>query len=764
MNDEWLVYLQDISKSGKNKGIAKTRRGKMTIDNILESVCEAMDMSAATLGMVKGNEYSFTHIFDPSNSGMKKGRVLPLSITFAKQVVNRESHFYIEDARKDPVFQSHLELAKWKFVSYAGVPLFSEKGGIKGILSVLSPEPRRLSASELSLIGLIGEWLNGMLSKTEPEQKSEVISSDQLNSLLRIAKISISPLKLEEIETRALEELLEVSHAKYGAILSIDENRKSFVTRRVVGASRTFLSEEDELQIVKQALVQRKPVIIYDIFSNPSTNKALRAHAGQWGYASMACIPLMQHGQKVVDILSLYFQLPKNFNENFINFLTVAAGYLSSAISTFALLRKSKIEQQLIALVNEITNALTSSLNFNEIFLTLVNGLEEIVSFDHANITLLDNKKSELSLFALISSRATKLKQGYKFTREKEPLIWSTIMERNISSVSDLTHVPTEFNKILIQEGMKSSVAVPLLYKGDRLGIFLLASSKLSNFSLREVKILEQIAFPIASAIKNASLYIESYQQREKLNRINRELQMLDQIKRDLTDMIIHDLRNPLSGIIGYLSLIIQYTKLDDQQAEFIDLIKFNSEAMLNMVNTLLDITKLEVGQMTLDRQHVLITELIHAAFSQTHGTALPKNVSLRSKVEESGLQVYADSQLVVRILVNLVSNAIKFVPEGGNVMIEAMSKPGNDTETAIFKIIDDGEGIPEEYQEKIFEKFEQVNIRKRGDRVSTGLGLTFCKLAVEAHGGSIRVDSKLGRGSVFIFEIPSKPQKICNQ
>lgn len=781
MSREWQKYLKEISKTSQNKNIPKSSKPLYTLDQILSSITETLGMTTGVLGLVQGNEYTLYMVYEEQPSGLRRGMVFPLGITFAEQIVNRESAYSIDDVSKNPVFKTYPEYTKWHFQSYLGAPVFNEQGDVAAVLAFLSTDSREFKEAEHYLVEMMGQEVARILTRTKEvgswsqedwESYAQADTRDtenvfsmtysQLEALENLAMITKSSLDENEIEQRALQELIEMSRAKYGSIVSVDEDGETLVMRTVVGVSRNFLvafNDETRHQIdvgpMGKAIRERKPVIVSDLFSE-HLGRVLRKNAEQWGYAAIISIPLIQHNQKATDVVNLYYRFPQRFDSSQVKFLTAAASHLGAAISNITLIRHSETEHQLVSLVNEVANALTSSINFNDIFLTLVNGLEKIVQFDHANITLLDEEKKELFLFALISSKVTRLKEGYRFTREREPLLWSSIYQRKISFVRDLTHLPTELNDMLIQEGMQSSIALPLIYKGEPLGIFLLASSRLNNFMLREATILEQITIPIASAIKNASLYVETVKQRETLDRINRELQRLDQIKQDLTDMIIHDLRNPLSGIIGYLSLLMQYTKLDDQQREFADLAKSNSETMLNMVNTLLDITKLEVGQMNIDRQNVLVSEIISAAFNQTRGMALPKNVSLEYHLERPDLQVNADAQLLVRVLVNLVGNAIKFVPDNGNVQVDAYNENGDEqTPYTVFKVVDNGEGIPTEYHDKIFEKFGQVDIRKKGDKVSTGLGLTFCKLAVQAHGGKIEVSSEPGKGSTFVFEIP---------
>jgi signal transduction histidine kinase len=171
------------------------------------------------------------------------------------------------------------------------------------------------------------------------------------------------------------------------------------------------------------------------------------------------------------------------------------------------------------------------------------------------------------------------------------------------------------------------------------------------------------------------------------------------------------------------------------------------------MVNDLLDISKMESGALQLECAELEVASVIEQAVKQVASLAAEKQICLVREVAPDLPPLYADEEKLVRTLVNLLGNALKFTPGGGTVTLSASrSKDENSIQCSIR---DTGEGIPEDAFDRIFEKFGQVQDRKAGRRTSTGLGLTFCKMAVEAHGGRIWVESELGNGSTFSFVIP---------
>ena len=260
----------------------------------------------------------------------------------------------------------------------------------------------------------------------------------------------------------------------------------------------------------------------------------------------------------------------------------------------------------------------------------------------------------------------------------------------------------------------------------------------------------------------NASL--EKKRLRDQEVRLHRELQAnfdrlreLEQLRDSLTHMVVHDLRTPLTSILTGLYSFESMGPMDEYQEEFWRMAVAGGETLLGMINDLLDVSKMEDGSLRLAYSNPTPEGLVERTIRQVEPLCREKNLELRVQVP-SGLPILtADDDKLRRVLVNLMGNAIKFTPPGGTVTLSARAGDCNDV--VRFSIADTGEGIPQEAFGRIFEKFGQVETRSAGQRNSTGLGLTFCKMAVEAHGGTIWVESELGKGSKFSFTVPIRPK-----
>ena len=224
-------------------------------------------------------------------------------------------------------------------------------------------------------------------------------------------------------------------------------------------------------------------------------------------------------------------------------------------------------------------------------------------------------------------------------------------------------------------------------------------------------------------------------------------LQELERQRDDMRNMIVHDLRTPLTALIVGIEMLETDGTLSGTQQEIIAIATGGGRTLLGMINDLLDVEKLESGSAQLQYDAVDAASLVAGAVTQVAFLAEESRTTLATEVPADLLPFPGDEKKLSRTLVNLIGNAIKFTG-AGTVTVSANQEPG----AIRFAVRDTGEGIPAESFGRIFEKFGQLDSR----RVGTGLGLAFCKLAVEAHGGRMMVESTIGAGSTFSFTIPS--------
>ncbi|MFH1507593.1 MAG: ATP-binding protein [Candidatus Omnitrophota bacterium] len=232
-----------------------------------------------------------------------------------------------------------------------------------------------------------------------------------------------------------------------------------------------------------------------------------------------------------------------------------------------------------------------------------------------------------------------------------------------------------------------------------------------------------------------------------------RKLGQLEKIKDSLTHMIVHDLNNPLTGISGELQLLkMEEREFNAEQKEGLNSALTATQDLKRMISNLLDINKMEENKLKLNYEKFKLEDLAQEVANQMSVIAQIENKTVSLEAARNMLEMSADKELIRRTIANLVNNAVKYSPSGGNVLIKTFFK--EEDNNFQIKVKNSGEGIPEEYLNKIFDKFIQVENEKA--KIGHGLGLTFCKMAVEAHGGKIWAESELDKGSTFYFTVPA--------
>ncbi len=247
--------------------------------------------------------------------------------------------------------------------------------------------------------------------------------------------------------------------------------------------------------------------------------------------------------------------------------------------------------------------------------------------------------------------------------------------------------------------------------------------------------------------------HLELRRQKFLLQESYDRLRELEVLRDDLVHMIVHDMRTPLTAIYGFLQTLemIEGENLSADGREFVDTAPASTRQLVEMVSSLLDISKMEAGEMTLNLTQSDLRAIAREALARVAPLKGGRQLTLSGTDEP--VMVMADAELIARVFQNLLGNALKFTPDDGRITVSIETS----ADTIRVLVQDTGPGIPAQHREKIFEKFFQVENRSNTMKYSTGFGLTFCKLAVEAHGGRIGVDTEEGSGSTFRFTLPRR-------
>lgn len=364
-----------------------------------------------------------------------------------------------------------------------------------------------------------------------------------------------------------------------------------------------------------------------------------------------------------------------------------------------------------------------------------------------------------------------------EWTRSFERVICRSVQNDPVgtpASLEDQAIIDAAFDKrtLIIERqekaGLSTSAGHPLVraifpvyYQQMIQGVLLIDAGR--AVEEEEIKFLEKVAVQLGITLHGIKQFEDlkllsqelSDRQRE-IESKNRELEHANKAKSEFLTNMSHELRTPLNSVIGFSELLERqlFGQLNERQMEYVRDIKESGEHLLALINDILDLSKIEAGAMELDLSDVFLPDLLQGSIRMFREKAMKKNIKLDMRLDERVGTVFADARKIKQVIFNLLSNALKFTPEGGKVELSVTLE----NNSVLVRVRDTGIGISEEDREKIFLEFSQVDGSLSRRHEGTGLGLALSKKLVEMHGGKIWVESELGVGSEFIFSLPAEP------
>ncbi len=312
----------------------------------------------------------------------------------------------------------------------------------------------------------------------------------------------------------------------------------------------------------------------------------------------------------------------------------------------------------------------------------------------------------------------------------------------------------TLLQKLQESEGSLSTVIVSAY--GDMANIRTAMNRGAFDFLVKPIDFLD-FETTIAKTIRHVEVLREARQRQVE----NQRLELASQHKSQFLANMSHELRTPLNAILGYTELILDsvYGEMPQRARDVLDRVQRNGRHLLGLINDVLDLSKIEAGQLSLSLADYSMRDVVHGVYSAVEPLASEKKIALKTEVPSDLPPGRGDERRLTQVLLNLVGNAIKFTDQG-EVVIRAIATDGSFT----LAVRDTGPGISTADQAKLFQEFQQVDNSITRKKAGTGLGLAISKRIIEMHGGRIWVESRVGHGSTFSFTLPDVVQQQAKQ
>jgi signal transduction histidine kinase len=478
----------------------------------------------------------------------------------------------------------------------------------------------------------------------------------------------------------------------------------------------------------------------------------------KYGHRSTLAVPLIREGRALGTILVRRTEV-RPFEQKHIALLTTFANQAAIAIENTRLLNQLRARtdelarsvQELRAL-GEVGQAVNSTLDVETVLRTIVTKAVELSATDAGAIYVFDEDRREFRLratygmseamIAAISDRHIGVGDANigEAARRREPIQIADLREASASGVND----------IILGAGYRALLAVPLLGPERIVGALVVRRKEPGEFPNSTVELLETFADQSVLAIQNARLFRE-------IEEKGSELEMASRHKSQFLANMSHELRTPLNAILGYTELIGDgiYGQPPEKMLGVLKRLESNGRHLLGLINDVLDLSKIEAGELKLSLTEYSITDMVATVLTSVEPLATAKKLALRSELPADLPAARGDERRIAQVLLNLLGNAIKFT-DAGEVSVRTTAGNGSYT----IAVRDTGPGISEVDQATLFQEFHQLDnsiTRKKG---GTGLGLAISKRIVEMHGGRIWLESSPGNGSTFSFTVPTKVEQ----
>lgn len=571
------------------------------------------------------------------------------------------------------------------------------------------------------------------------ENSLESQQQARLSALYEVSSQLGKSLDLDEVLNQVMDSIIQLTGAERGILMLFDEDNGQLVTRAARNVDQKTINADD--MNISRTVVERAVASGSGVLTNNAQEDA--RFSGQQSVVgfqlrSIMCAPLQARSFTLGAVYVDNRLLSGVFEEADLDLLVTFANQAAVAIENARLFTQTdgalarRVEE--LSIFQRIDQQLNKSLELNRVLSSSLNWAIALINADGGSIGLFEQPEEAPPYLHLMVFRGADEVDEVRHVSLEHPIVKRVLAQNG----SVLSHDVTEDESI---DGTPANVqlAVPIEQGGKISGLITLETQHGREINAEDIAFVERLADRAAVAINNAQLY-------EQINAAN-------DAKSEFVSLVAHELRVPMTSIKGYADLIVSGVAgpLNEQQSQFLEVIRRNLLRMSTLISDLSDINRIESGRMKFESRAFDIRETVEDVTGSLQERIEARQQTIEIEIADNVTDVYADPTRVAQMLTNLVSNANKYTLDGGQIFIRVTC----DDQFAIVAVKDTGIGISEEDQKKLFTQFFRAEDYEVREQPGWGLGLSIVRKMVEAQGGQIDFESEHGQGSTFTFTVP---------
>ncbi|HYN61224.1 MAG TPA: GAF domain-containing protein, partial [Rubrivivax sp.] len=495
---------------------------------------------------------------------------------------------------------------------------------------------------------------------------------------------------------------------------------------------------------------ERRQVYLPDLVNGPGVPPSLRLAAQQTGNFSIVMTPMVWEGRGV-GMITVSREPNRGFNDKELGLLRTFADQAVIAIQNARLFNETKeaLEQQ--TATAEVLKAISrTTFELDPVLDALIENATRLCKSDRGFVFIRDGDEYRPTASFGATPEQLEFMSHRHLTSTSGTLVGRAALTRQLVQIEDARNDPGyAWESSLELLAFRTMLGVPMLREGEPIGVVAIWRDHVRPFSERDQQLVTSFADQAVIAIENVRLFREIQDK-------SRQLEIANQHKSEFLANMSHELRTPLNAIIGFSEVLLErmFGELNEKQDDYLKDIFSSGKHLLSLINDILDLSKIEAGRMELDVENFDVPSALGNALTLVRERAQRHGITLGLEVAAEVGEMRADERKFKQILLNLLTNAVKFTPDGGKVEVRARLADG----VLEVAVADNGIGIGKDDQAAVFQEFKQVGRHYTNKQEGTGLGLALTKRFVELHGGALKLDSEPGKGSTFSFTLPGQP------